>query len=327
MKIAFVTEMGFEGKIAIDHPNMRTEFAWMYALNADHISLLNFGKARDYDHVFIIFPKGQLNLNLVGAKLTDQPNPYTGLLNSNWIETLKLTNKKIHFVQEGPYWIYTDLELIDQLNFVNMLNEVDSIFAHNESDVLYYQGITENKPVEVMNTLMIDHQVKDIKPQTEEKLIVGGNFARWYGGLESYLVAHEIGVSVYGQTSHAKRDYEDQLVTHLPRVMWVDWMKQLSSFKYAVHLMPTVAAGTFALNCAYFGIPCIGNNKVDTQILCHPFLSVNVDDIKSAKSMLKELHNNKDFYEECSKSAKENYEKYYNLDRWKARMKSILEKY
>ena len=36
MKIAFLTEMGFEGKINSNHSNMRTEFAWMYALNADH---------------------------------------------------------------------------------------------------------------------------------------------------------------------------------------------------------------------------------------------------------------------------------------------------
>ena len=35
-KVAFLTEMGFKGKILSDHPNMRTEFAWMYALNADH---------------------------------------------------------------------------------------------------------------------------------------------------------------------------------------------------------------------------------------------------------------------------------------------------
>jgi hypothetical protein len=91
--------------------------------------------------------------------------------------------------------------------------------------------------------------------------------------------------------------------------------------------MPTVAAGTFALNCAYFGIPCIGNNKVDTQIHCHPFLSVNVDDVKTAKEMLKELHSNKDFYKECSEIAKENYNKHYGINNWKSYMTSILSKY
>ena len=42
MKIAFLTEMGFEGKIPADHLNMRTEFAWMHALDADHHNIHNF---------------------------------------------------------------------------------------------------------------------------------------------------------------------------------------------------------------------------------------------------------------------------------------------
>jgi len=44
--------------------------------------------------------------------------------------------------------------------------------------------------------------------------------------------------------------------------------------------MLTIAAGTFSLNCAYFGIPCIGNEKVDTQRLCFPELSVDVENIE-----------------------------------------------
>ena len=39
MKIAFFTEMGFTGKISRKHDNMRTEFAWMCALDADHYNI------------------------------------------------------------------------------------------------------------------------------------------------------------------------------------------------------------------------------------------------------------------------------------------------
>ena len=42
MKIAFLTEMSFTGKIDETHQNMRTEFAWMCALKADHIPLMNY---------------------------------------------------------------------------------------------------------------------------------------------------------------------------------------------------------------------------------------------------------------------------------------------
>jgi tripeptide aminopeptidase len=66
-------------------------------------------------------------------------------------------------------------------------------------------------------------------------------------------------------------------------------MKSLSSFKLGIHMMPTVAAGTFSLNCAYFGIPAIGNIKVDTQRICHPDLSVDVEDMESALKIAAEI--------------------------------------
>jgi hypothetical protein len=97
-------------------------------------------------------------------------------------------------------------------------------------------------------------------------------------------------------------------------------MRQLSTFKYAIHLMPTVAAGTFSLNCAYFGIPCIGNNKVDTQRLCHPDLSVDVNDLDTARKLAIRLRDDSAFYDECSKTALENYKKHYNINIWKSKI-------
>ena len=212
---------------------------------------------------------------------------------------------------------FNDYELGDQINFYNMLSEFDGIFAHNVEDTKYYRGLFPNKSIDVIPTLMIEETIKDIKPITEDKVIIGGNFARWYGGFESYMVAREFDLPIWGQTSHAMREGEEQLFNHLPRVLWTDWMKQLSSFKYAVHLMPTIAAGTFSLNCAYFGIPCIGNKNVDTQRICHPELSVDVHDIESAKKLAKNLVNDEKFRILCSNTAKENYEKYYTLEIWK----------
>ena len=102
--------------------------------------------------------------------------------------------------------------------------------------------------------------------------------------------------------------------------MWTDWMKQLSEFKYAVHLMPTIAAGTFSLNCAYFGIPCIGNERVDTQRICHPMLSVDVDNVYKAKQLAIRLKNDKDFYQECSDLAKFNYRSSYDIEKFKEKV-------
>jgi hypothetical protein len=320
MKIAFLTEMGFEGKVPSNHSNMRTEFAWMYALDADHKHIHHYREVRGYDHIFIIFPKGRLYLSAEGSQIIQGTNPISSLLLEDIVSNLKLNNGKVYNIQEGPHWWWNDYSMPDQIGFYNMLISSDGIFAHNEYDVKYYKGMFPNVPVHVIPTLMIDSIVEDIQPIREEKVIIGGNFARWYGGMESFTVAQRFEVPIWGQTSHAMREGEDQLVNHLPRVMWTDWMKQLSSFKYAVHLMPTIAAGTFSLNCAYFGIPCIGNEKVDTQRLCHPDLAVDVENVEKAVILAERLRDDKEFYQECSTAAKENYKKYYNTETWRSKI-------
>lgn len=324
MKVAFLTEMGFEGKIPSDHPNMRTEFAWMHALDADHRNIHHYREVNGYDHVLIIFPKGRVFLNAFADKLSLDHNPVTDLLSQPVVDTLKQNNKKVHFVQEGPHWLWNDYELADQINYYNFIGQCDSIFAHNEHDRSYYEGMFPSTPVHVLDTLMIETLIYNIKPIREERVIVGGNFARWYGGFESFIVAQEFKVPIFGQSSHAKRDGEEQVINILPRMLWIDWMKKLSTFKYAVHLMPTVAAGTFALNCAYFGIPCIGNREVTTQKLCHPNLSVDVWDVRYARELAQALVNDKGFYDECRVGAMKNYKLHFSLEAWKSRTNYAL---
>jgi len=326
MKTAFITEMGFEGKIPSDHPNMRTEFAWMYALEADHFNIRNISNIKNYDHVFVIIPKGKLSLSADGSKIGSQMNPISGLLRSNIIQELKEKNKKIHYMQEGPSWWFNDYDIVDQFNFYNSLSDCDSIFAHNEHDSKFYKGLFPTKEVNVMPTLLIEDSLKHIIPKPEEKVIIGGNFARWYGGFQSYMVADEFGVEKWTQDSHAKRENEGDItdLNHLPRVLWLDWMKTLSTFKYAVHLMPTIAAGTFSLNCAYFGIPCIGNKKVDTQKICHPDLAVDVDDVEKARYLAKRLKEDEEFYKTCSEVSKMMYQEIYTLDKYKLKLNKIL---
>jgi len=319
MKIAVITEMGFTEKIPTNHTNMRTEFAWMYAMDADHYSIYQQSNIHNYDKVFIIFPKGRTFLSIDGGKLIDGINPVSIHLESNnFVNQLKKSNNNVYFIQEGPAWWFHNYEMKDQINFINMIRASDGIYAHNEYDAKFWKGYTDN--VFVIPTLMIEETVKELEWKPQDKTIIGGNFSRWYGGMSSYMVAQEFDNDLWTISSHSQRPYEEQLVNHLPRVMWTEWMQQLSTFKYAVHLMPTIAAGTFSLNCAYFGIPCIGNEKVDTQRLCHPELSVDVDDVEQAIYLAKRLKKDELFYEHCSKTSKENYRRYYDIKIWKTKI-------
>jgi len=321
MRIAFLTEMGFNGTIPSTHNNMRTEFAWMNALNAVHYPLANYDSVKEYDVVFIIFPKGKTYLNSEGSTLVNGINPVSKYLDKPIVEILKESNSKVYYIQEGPHWWWNDYEVIDQIQFYNFLSLTDGIFAHNLSDSQYYRGLFKNKKVEIIHSLMIEDFIKDIQPITEDKVLIGGNFSRWYGGFESYMVASEFGLPIWGQESHSKRVNEGGIgnLSHFPRMTWNDWMVEVSKFKYGVHLMPTVAAGTFSLNCAYFGIPVIGNEKVDTQRLLHPNLSVDVSDIESAMIMV-EMLKDPIFYKKKSEEAKDNYHTYYTKEVWLKQM-------
>ena len=134
MKIAFFSEMGFSGKVdRTTHNNMRTEFAWMTALDADHYNIHAPNINHDYDLGVVIIPKNNPEFN---------------------ISNLKKHCNKIAIQQEGPFWYFQDYTVVQQFHFHNYLMEVDYIFSHNELDKRYYEGIT-SKPVFVMRSLMI----------------------------------------------------------------------------------------------------------------------------------------------------------------------------
>ena len=81
--------------------------------------------------------------------------------------------------------------------------------------------------------------------------------------------------------------------------------------------MRTHAAGTFAMNCAYHGIPCIGYKGLDTQQTLHPKLTVEVGDLETAKELAKRLKDSKEFYDFCSDVSQKRFAANYSEDAWK----------
>lgn len=327
MKAAFVTESNYLGKYPRHFDNIRTEIAWQISLDADHFHFNKTGDVRDYDHVFVILPKGRVFLSAEGIKTGNGINPAKSLLKFNIAQFLKRSNKKVHFIQEGPNWWPADYTVEEQIDWYNTLVSFDSIFCHNEYDKKYYKGLLPSFKVNVLRSLMLEDTILNVVPKKENKVMIGGNFSHFYGGFNSYFISEEfIGCDKYTMESHSKREDEHLIedLKHIPRCFWADWINQLSTFKYAIHLMPTVAAGTFSLNCAYLGVPCIGNEKVDTQRILFPELSVDVEDMVKARELAKKLYLDIDFYNKCEQYAKEAYKKEYHVDVWQANMKKIL---
>lgn len=328
-KIAFITEGGFIGKISRDNYNMKLDLAWQSILQSDHYPFQQYNEIQGYDFVLIIWPKADVHLNSEGARLSNSSrrgNNKVFELGELIIKQLKSKNSKVGFIQEGPVWFSNDYDLSLQIYHYNIIQESDFIFCHNSKDLNYYTGIT-NKPVISFNSIMVKDLIKKINNNKEDKTIIGGNFSNWYAGFNSFLVAKNYNNPIWCPSMHNKQPGEEQLINHLPYMNWLDWMKELSKFKYAIHLMPTAAAGTFSLNCAYFGIPCIGNKDLDTQINCFPDLSIDVNDINMANKLAIKLKEDNDFYNHCSEFAKKIVEDYYDENKWLNKINKSLEQF
>ena len=315
MKILFLSELGHTDKVPRDYRHLRTEFAQMCALQSDHLPITqiqNYQGDTDYDHVILLISK------------TLQLREF--LLTFDIVETARQLGKKVWFMQESTSWIHQTMKLPHQVTHVNILNGVDGILSEHVTDYKYYRGVAPNTPVHTIPTLMIEDYLLDArKIEKQDKTMIGGNCSNWYGGFDSYLVA-DVYDNPVDMPKMRNTDFHDQLprLSVLPHIEFIDWIYKLAEYRYSVHLMPAITAGTFCLNSAFLGIPCIGYEESDPQRLCQPYLSVGLYDIEKAKYLATELKNDKDFYNECSKKAIENYTKNYHETVFLKTMKDVL---
>lgn len=298
MKVAFFTELEFNGKIPRTHKNMRTEFAWMVALNATHYNLKTI-PSENYD---------------LGIVVNSKNNP-------EWVnvEGLKSKCEKVAVMQEGPFWYFQDYPLAKQIHYFNNLTSADIIFSHNEVDAQYFKGLTNHKDVRVLRSLMIEDPISEIThPKSRSGVMIGGNMKSWYGGFDSFMLASSITNEIYSPKMGRREENEEELgITQLPYLEWDKWISELSKRKIGIHMMRTHAAGTFALNCSYLGIPCIGYDGLDTQRILHPDLTVKDGDLDTARRLISKLDNDKDFYTLCSNTTSKMYNEHYHESKWR----------
>jgi hypothetical protein len=309
MKIAFFTEAGYTGKVSRSNANMRTDMAWVCALDATH-------------HPLITLPDIQSNLYDIGIIIVPKNKQY--LFNMPVIEHMKRICSRIAFMQESTYWYWQGDSIESQVWYYTLLQHMDVILCHNDHDLLYYKGIT-NVPCELMPSLMITDNC-NISNDIKMGVMVGGNWVTAYRGIDSYIIGKVLSDDIYAPTTGRMKPEERQLdINHLPWIVWNEWIYELSKRKYGVQL-GTAAAGTFNLNCSYLGIPCIGYNNVNTQKYLHPNLSVADGDLYSARLLADRLHEDEQFYIDCSNETLELYKLLYSEEVFIKKMYKIFNK-
>lgn len=302
-KIAWFTEGGFRGKVHRQTPNMKTPLDWIAVMEADHFNLGDNLNSSNYNLGIMVIPK---------------ENPQRANINN-----IKKFCTKVAIMQEGPFWLFQDYSLEKQISYFNNLTQADIIFVHNEQDKKYYKGLTNHKDVRILPSVMIKDPIKNtIKTSERSGIMIGGNMVSWYGGFDSFILASSVTDEIYSPSMGRKQEGESELgISQLPYMQWDQWITELSKRKIGIHMMRTHAAGTFAMNCSYLGIPCIGYKGLDTQRHLHPNLSVDDGDMESAKKIINKLWNDLDFYKENCILTKTLFEKEHSEEAFKKKIK------
>ena len=137
------------------------------------------------------------------------------------------------------------------------------------------------------------------------------------------IVARKIGNSIWAPSMGRKQEQEDMIedINYMSYMSWRNWITALGQFNIGIHLMRTHAAGTFAMNCAFHEIPCIGYKGLDTQEILHPLTTVDVGDLKTANAIAKKLRDDEKFYKLFSHTIRKRFKGYYTEDAWKENWK------
>jgi len=311
MRIAFFTEGGYQGKVMREWNDIRTDMAWVCSLGAIHhpIPTIHSIPSDSYDVGVIIIPKKRRYL-----------------LKYPLVENMKRVCKKVAAMQEAVLWYWQDSPIDEQIWYLSVLAQMDFLFVHNEIDKKYFKGLT-NKHCEILPSVLITDTLWDYKLAKEKDrgVMIGGNCVSIYSGFDSMVVAQEYSDDVWAPSMGRKQKNEETILKHLPYLTWNEWMYELSRYEVGVFPTANVAAGQFALNCSYLGIPCVGYDTLDSQRVLHPELTVPHYNLDEARKKVKELKNDKYFYEHCSKMTRYLYEQYYSEKVFVEKLTKILE--
>ena len=308
MNIGFFSEAGYEGKVPRNYDNMRTDVAWVCALGATHHPIPKLRSLPDnsYDVGVMILPKNR--------------KPLLDWFPNSVLDNYRRVCKKVTIMQESYYNYWQDSPIEEQIWYFNFITEMDLIFCHNDIDLLYYNGLT-NVRTELMQSVMITDNILR-RSEWGDGAILGGNWVWAYGGFDSYQVAQEITDDITAVTTGRMKPEEEEILKHVPWMLWRKWIDELSKYKYGIQL-GTASAGTFNLNCSFHGIPCIGYSNVNTQKILHPLTTVEGGEIDTAKEIARRLKDDK-FYKLCMDTTLKRYEMHYSEDKFLENMKRIF---
>ena len=324
MNSVFLTELTvagepISGKLDPQGLNNRTVESWILAMDCINLPIYSvLEEATKYDlDAYVVIPKG--------PEQTD----YLIAAHPDLIQNLKSKFNSVYVIQEGEVGYYSHRSVTHQVWWYSQLYYSDRLYVHNQYDTKYFKGLFPNLDIRVIRTLMSDLTIDKSKllPK-EERAILCGPMTYDYLGFNQAIVAQELGCPIdippMGGDRMPKDSYDMAKATgvnYLHYQPFTSWMYNLSKYKYAYMMGAGTAAGSFALNCACVGVPCIGDNRADTQLLLYPELAVDIYDLQHARELTIKLRDDKDFYSDTVKYANDIYIKEFTSKRLREMLK------
>jgi hypothetical protein len=189
----------------------------------------------------------------------------------------KFPQTLVGIMQEGPINLFENWTAHEQYDWLNILDSVDFLLTHNLNDRAYIKNITKNKnPTYVLPTLFDGSLMPPPLPMDERRgVMIMGCPGQWYNAMPAIktcldLGIKRIGIPGMGRITDDFREFcKEKKIEIYSWIQWADWLDVLKTYTFGINIMTTRAAGTFNLNCAALGLPCIGFYDLDTQINCH----------------------------------------------------------
>jgi hypothetical protein len=126
------------------------------------------------------------------------------------------------------------------------------------------------------------------------------------------LMQDEVNTSVWtdGRNEEAAELFNFSM-TEIPQCAWIHWAKEVSKAYVYLHPLTVAGAGRDTIAAATLGVPVIGNQDLDAQIVLFPKLACSPYDLKHQKKLLIRLFEDEDFYSEVRNYGMRNI---YNFD-------------
>lgn len=240
------------------------------------------------------------------------------------LRTLVESNK-VFINQESVIYDWFDWPAPEQKLYLECLEHCAAFCYHNEYDRKVMEIFTDRfiKYPGCVN-LFLPEEYKSF--ESSSYIAITGPFKRYQRGMVVHKLVHDVIKDQYPvKTMNYRRPKEGtgknlsfpdsyrlgnmELTDFMPVPYWINY---IYNTKFGIDIQRDFSCGNNCIEFGSLGVPLVGNINLDCQRDIFPDISFDYKDYSGIKRAIKQLHEDKDFYEEVSRKALINTKEKYD---------------